>query len=274
MFRRTPALVLTALVATLPAAAAPATDCAAIEGVTRLLAPARVLLFGELHGTVESPLFVGEVACHALAAGHAVTVALELPQKDQAQLDAFLHRGGKAADRELLYSRFWRKGYQDGRSSVAMADLVERLRRLRAAGSLEVVLIDRPEAREGRDQAMAGKLVEVVAAAPEGMVIALTGNIHNRTVPGARWNDAYEPMGYLLGQMLPHTDLLSLDVAHTGGTAWVCLSGEPCQTQKLGGRGTRDSFAATVFETPDERGFHGSYEVGAIHASLPAAATP
>ena len=252
--------------------AAQAGDCAAIDGVDRLLAAKRVLLLGEIHGTAESPAFVGEVACHAVAAGLTVTVALELPQRDQLQVDTYLAKNGVAADRNSLYSAFWRKSYQDGRTSIAMADLLEGLRRLGTLGSLEVVLIDRPTARQGRDAVMATKLAEVVAAAPEGIVIALTGNMHNRTVPGAPWNAEYQPMGFLLAEMVPDLDLLALDVAHTGGTAWACLSNQPCQEQDLKGSGTRESRAATLFESPDEHGFHGRYEVGAIHASSPASA--
>ena len=42
-----------------------AASCEPIEGIQALLKPGRVLLLGELHGTVESPEFTREVACHA-----------------------------------------------------------------------------------------------------------------------------------------------------------------------------------------------------------------
>ena len=78
-------------------------------------------------------------------------------------------------------------------------------------------------------------------------------------------------MGYLLAKKLPDADLVSLNVAHKGGTAWVCLAGEPCKSQRLGGRGTLDAPAVILFDAP-QGGFDGRYEVGAIHASEPAAA--
>jgi hypothetical protein len=259
-------------IVTTPPLAAQVGDCAAIAGADSLLAPNRALLLGEIHGTVESPRFVGELACHAVAAGLAVTVALELPQRDQPLIDSYFAEDGDAAAQDTLYSAFWRKSYQDGRTSVAMAELAQRLRQLGTSGSVEVALIDRPEARQDRDAVMATKLAEVVSASPEGIVIALTGNMHSRTAPGAPWNAAYKPMGYLLAEMLPDLDLMALDVAHTGGTAWVCLSNQPCHEQELGGSGTRESSAATLFNSLDEHGFHGRYEVGAIHASPPATA--
>ncbi|MGV6492816.1 hypothetical protein ACTUVK_003020 [Stenotrophomonas rhizophila] len=92
-----------------------------------------LVLVGELHGTVETPALVGELACAAAADATPVTVALEMDPTEQARIDAYLASAGTAADRSaLLAGRFWTRTMQDGRSSVAMAALIERLRSLRS----------------------------------------------------------------------------------------------------------------------------------------------
>jgi hypothetical protein len=53
-------------------------------------------------------------------------VALELPQTDQPLLDKFF--ASQPPDLSLLHSSFWLKDYQDGRTSIAMADLIARLK--------------------------------------------------------------------------------------------------------------------------------------------------
>ena len=64
------------LMTTLFAAAAVTTPCPPIEGLEPLLAPGKILLLGELHGTEESPAFALDVACHAANTGLEVIVGL------------------------------------------------------------------------------------------------------------------------------------------------------------------------------------------------------
>jgi hypothetical protein len=52
---------------------------APIDGIDGLLAPARVVLLVELHGSMEIPAFLGEMVCHALAAKReAITATIVL----------------------------------------------------------------------------------------------------------------------------------------------------------------------------------------------------
>ena len=133
-----------------------ASPCNEIASIEAILEPGRILLLGEIHGTREAPAFVGDVVCHALAAGLEVTVALELPQEDQERLDAFLASRGTPKHLEEMYSSFWTKDYQDGRSSKAMSSLIASLARLHRGGKpVHLVLIDRPELGPLRDEAMA-----------------------------------------------------------------------------------------------------------------------
>lgn len=274
--RTWPAIVACVWVGAGALAAQPApASCAPIANADALLGEGRIVLVGEIHGTEQGPGFVGELACRALAAGLGVTVALELPQEDQARVDAFLGSAGGPDDFDKLWSDFWRRDYQDGRASHAMAGLIDGLREQRSAGRpVEVVFLDRPDLGPsgGRDAAMAKRLADAHQAHPKNLILALTGNWHNRTVTGAPWDPSYEPMGYRLTHLLPEARILALDMSHAGGSAWLCLSGEPCKVQQLRGKGKKGGpLAVTVYDAVDAKGFHGVYDVGSITASLPAA---
>ena len=166
--------------------------CRPIEGIQPLLNPGRVLLLGELHGTVESPAFALDVACHAARAGLPAIVGLELATGEQARVDAFLDSPGSEEDRAaLLAGPPWQSSYQDGRASHAMFNLIDGVRRLRLEKlPVRVVMFDAPTAGGGqqRDRNMARNLAEVIAGEPRAMTIVLTGNRHSRTTKGSARN--------------------------------------------------------------------------------------
>ena len=141
--------------------------CRPIAGLEPWLRPGAVLLLGEIHGTAQSPAFAGDAACRAARSGLPVVVALEQPVAGQQRVDTFLASdGGEHARRALLAGPFWQSGYQDGRASQAMLELIERVGRLRRSGSpARVVLFDTGAAQGGpaRDRGMAERLAELVA---------------------------------------------------------------------------------------------------------------
>jgi len=57
-----------------------------------------------------------------------------------------------------------------------------------------------PPGGHDRDWALAQNLKAAVEAAPQDVVIALTGNLHTRVVKGFGDRPAFEPMGYDLKQ--------------------------------------------------------------------------
>jgi hypothetical protein len=260
------------------AQAAPPRACRAIRGIEPLLKPGAVVLLGEMHGTNESPAFVVDTVCHALQAGLQVSVGLEIPREEETRVAAFLESQGSAADREaLLAGPFWQSPYQDGRRSEAMVGLLERLRRFRQdGGKVRVVLLDIAtfSSPQERDQAMAARMKEAIGGSPKDLFLALTGNVHSRTVRGTPWNAEYEPFGYLLAQSGPQPT--ALDVSHTGGTAWNCPGDKPedCRILPLRGRGQGQAPEVALGVTVDASGHHGRYHVGALTASTPAVARP
>lgn len=267
--RRAPALLGPAL-ALLCAAAAPALECAAPRGGDALIRAGSILLLGELHGTAEAPAVVGELACAALQASLPVAVALEIPYAEQAGIDRFV--AGETDRDALLAGPFWQRDYQDGRSSRAMADLLARLRALRReAPHLRVAAIDRPQPPAQRDAAMAARIDELAAATPEGLVISLTGNLHNRLTRGNRWNPDYLPMGYQLRQLRPAAPIRAIDLEHQGGTAWICQSSSAAECGERPLRGVEPREPGLQLYPPTADGpFTGALHLGPITASPPA----
>jgi hypothetical protein len=257
------------VVAPLDARAA-APTCAGVDGVDQLLAPGIVVLVGEVHGTAQSPAFVSALACNAVGAGFPVTVALEIPVDEAARVDAFLASGGAEADRAaLIDGPFWAPGVADGRSSVAMVDLLDDVRVARAGGTpIDVTLLDSPSS--DRDAAMAARVADAAAASPDGIVIALTGNAHTPVQPVPAADQPVAPMGQQVTGLLGADRVVALDVTYSGGTAWVCA--DACGETTLQGSGPPDpAFTLSLHLDDTSSGFHGEYSVGPLTASPPAA---
>jgi hypothetical protein len=253
-----------------------ALSCRNIEGLDPLLVPGAVLLLGELHGTEQSPAFLANVVCLGLQAGHPVTVALEIPREERDRIETFLTSQGAESDRAaVLDSPFWGSEYQDGRRSAAMLSLLDEMRRLRREGRpLRVKLIDRmerPTERGARDRWMGEALAEAVEDAPDGVMVALTGNIHTKVGRGTPWDSQFEPAGFVLANRKPGVRLTALDVSYRDGTAWFCTTAEPSSCQVRSVRGSANAQTGRVVLHPEmTNGYHGLYEVGSLTASLPA----
>jgi len=265
-----------ALLAAVPAAKPPV--CREAPGLDPLLASGTTLLLGEMHGTVESPAFAANAVCRALRAGHGVTLGLEIPREEEPRFTDYLASEGTEKDRAaLLATPFWSEA-PDGRSSRAMLALVDEVRRFKKEGRpVRLVLFDqRPPGSahpdgQVRDRAMADRLRAAVRESPKDVLVVLTGNIHARTVPGVPWDKEFQMMGFLLSQDFPGSRLVALDVAYSGGAAWVCMDGE-CRAHTLKGPGSAGAVGGVALREggADERGFHGRYDVGTLSPSEPA----
>ncbi len=81
-------------------------------------------------------------------------------------------------------------------------------------------------------------------------------------------------MGYVLKRGRPDLDLVSLDVSHSGGSAWLCTSDGGCGIRSLSGRGEGDEVSVEVHDEIQPHGHHGRYHVGTLHGSPPAIGVP
>jgi hypothetical protein len=251
-----------------------------------VLAPRAVVLLGELHGTREIPALVGTLACHA-ASTAPVVVALEVPREEQPALDAYLDSNGDTEAREALtQGTFWRRPYQDGRSSRAVVELVERLRvwRQRDGLPLSVLAYDVPGQGNARSGALARRLLWGRKRTPEATLLVLVGNVQARVVRGVEWDAELRPLGWhLTREGLP---VKALDARFRGGTAWTCRltpdGSIPCGEAPaipprgmVGERGMAYQGARPFVQLLDaegREGYHGVFYVGSLYASPPAVA--
>jgi hypothetical protein len=179
-----------------------------------------LLLFGEMHGSVETPALISAVTC-SLARSHAVAVGLEIPSAEQGRIDVYLaSRGTKSDKLALTQSDFWRRDW-DGRSSVAMFRLIDDIRALKARGaSVDVFAFDdQPGTSLERNQAIAEGIRRYRVLHPDVRIVALMGNVHASQAPMAVKDKTIVPSGMLLADFKP----VSVLVAYPDGTIWACL---------------------------------------------------
>ncbi len=220
-------------------------------------------MLGEMHGTEEAPAFVNDIACNALASNLKVTVALELPNREDDYLREYLKSGGDLkAKVDFLTAPFWAQDYQDGRASTAMLQLIDDIRLLQKAGyDVDILFMDDPWAGLARDEIMATRLLKKILSNPDRLFISLTGNLHNR-LEGAR-------MGWFIKEEISTERIFSLNQRYQSGTAWVCMGNGGCGVHELTGDGSGD--VAVVLEEDYRAGaYSGYYETKAIRAAPPA----
>lgn len=187
----------------------------------------RLLLLGEMHGTREIPRLVAHVVTHYAADGP-VLLGLEIPGSGQADLRRYLDSAGTPADRAaLLATPFWQvSGDQhDGRRSHDMVDLIDHVRRLRAAGRDVSLLAFDAEPRpsldsDTRDRIMAARVRAAFNALPRGRLLVLTGNVHAKLFrPDYAPPEMQTPMGHWLADLAPW----SVDIQGMRGAFWACM---------------------------------------------------
>lgn len=186
-----------------------------------LIANARVVWLGEMHGTNEAPLlFLGLVR---LVARHETppVVALEIPFRDQAAIDDYM----KTGDETILKSRtFFSWKAKDGRSSYAMAKLLLALRTERIE---RIVCFDPAPAIESgqdRDEKMATRLAQCAGQYPKAKIVVLSGGVHSSVTKGPSWDPSYRPAAFELSKTIGPVATFNLRYEH--GTIWAIIGSD------------------------------------------------
>lgn len=208
----------------------------AIEQVVCQTAGKRLVVIGENHGSKEIPAFVAALV-KATGASRPIRVGLEWPAWMHDYVAAYLASKGTLNDREaLLRMGYWK--WPDGRSSVAMIDLLDSIRVLRQQGrDIQVFLMEPnvptdPEALKAspliiKENGMTKALRAAVEEAPsKALVIALMGNFHSSYKK--RENP---PQPSVLQRVVDQHPLYVL-VTTAEGTIWNCA--ETCGVHPLG----------------------------------------
>lgn len=190
---------------------------------------AHYIVFGELHGSAETPAAVGEIVCALAERNKPLLVAVELD--DNAGLQrAWSEPQSRFAAAALQAMPEW-KMRNDGVTSQAMLNLLVALHALKDAGrKIHVVAFNdtalaastRFKDLPGQGPHEAGQAENIRAAdaaQPYDRVLVLVGNYHARKRPIAPGGVSYEPMAMRLADP---ARIVSVNVANSGGQVWSC----------------------------------------------------
>ena len=164
--------------------------CDPINGAQNIISTdqPQILVFGEVHGTKESPEFIGDVVCHIIASGQFVTLAIEFSNTDYLDVQKYLDSESVSAESELLTQPYWIGGNQDGKRSLAMFDLLKDVKSYRAkTKKVDVIGFDidheefekvrrqpRRYIEDFREKTMANNLLTYANANSERRIVVLT----------------------------------------------------------------------------------------------------
>jgi hypothetical protein len=260
----------------------------------------RFVIFGELHGTAESPRLVGQVAAMLAAQGQRVLVAIEHDAQRDAALQTLWAEPHEGFAERLLSATRW-AGRQDGVASVAMRDMLQFLHAKRSQGAAISVTafngfrddaqhsrLQTPGSQTGHERAQAENIAAAAERGRYDIVLVLVGSLHARRAMLQLGDFRVLPMAMHLSS---RGSIVSLQMISGGGSSWICtdragarpIAGETVGPEPLycGAQVVRDRGLVTgapmialgpVPGHRDEspRAFDGYYWVGPVTASPPA----
>ncbi len=191
----------------------------------------KYVVFGELHGTRESPLLVAELATKLAAQGKRVLVGVEHEARFNTELQSAWI--GSPTDFATRLKTLGWAGQQDGRASEAMFDMLTMLQKEKHAGSpLSIVAfnsfkddaqklrLETPGSQNGHEMAQAENISDAAKSAKYDHVLVLVGNIHAQTAELLLPNFSLQPM---VMHLQKSGKVVSLNMVYSGGSAWNCL---------------------------------------------------
>lgn len=236
--RRHLAVAFAALaIASIPRAAA-ATECELPEGWDSVAeSGAHFVVFGEMHGTAQSPRFVGETICALAAKGERVLLGIEMEATADAALQEIWRDSDEGFAERLVRDMPGWAGRNDGVASRDMLAMLARLHTLRSNGAqIDVVAFngfrDATQRKHFEDlpgqgpheAAQADNILTASKARSYVHVILLVGSMHARGAPVQFQGKTYRPMRTYLDP----NDTISLRMTYAGGEAWNCqITGQP-----------------------------------------------
>ncbi|WP_394200306.1 hypothetical protein [Shewanella waksmanii] len=224
--------------------------------ITRIIANTdEVILVGEYHGTQESPKLFFDIVCNSIkVSSQKLTVAIELIDGD-----ITLNGDNKSLAEDIENSTIWMEQH-DGKTSVAMFELLLKLNQLVREDKVNVIFFDSD--KQERDLEMAKNIKESLLS--NTLVIALTGNRHNKIKHGNSWDLESKNMGAYLAEM--GVNLSSINLLVNGGSAWVCKPN--CTNHDLKPINLDDK--QEVFQAGSESRYQYHWKIGAVSSSEPA----
>ena len=221
-----------------------------VAPAAELAKPGTVLVIGELHGTAEIPTFTGKLVS-SLSKHHQIVVGLE-QQEDTENLPC---------GRTGAFPSSWRD-IQDGRSSIAMWQLICELETKRSGKRVKIVFLDRRTESAPKFDPVAAATFIAKFRDRRAIGIVLAGNAHAKNT-----SDSFAGLLRKNGTKVVTATVSS---ANVDATAWQCRS-DGCGV-KTGGSNLclASSKEAEWIKSPDPRWDY-CLLLPKLTASLPAA---
>jgi len=228
----------------------------------KLLTPGNILLFGEMHGTKQMPEHFYDVICTASESDTQVNIGIEVPFELTKDIQKFINTSNHSdIDLEFLKHTFWSGEYQDGRASQAMFELMHKIRILNLTNNnIQIFTFDHNTPNK-RDKLMASTFISNINT--NKLTLALSGNIHSRTVHGRPWDKEEKNMGAFIKENYINTH--SIYFSYSSGDAWVCMPN--CGVHSLGEKQTNVSKNFTKNEGAKHHMWN--WTIGNVEASIP-----
>lgn len=225
----------------------------------------KVLVVGEMHGTEEVPTLVLKMIRQLHQSGQPLTVGLEIPSDHQQVVESFLKKGDFSRLLQLEYFQ-----YPDGRTSVAMGQLIRGLRDLK---DIRVICFDidsKLSSSINRDSVMG---VNLSKGYQDGYLVMLTGNLHANLKEGY-WRPNFKSAVYHFSKLRKLDDqLLSLNTYFGSGTIWNCMQ-DGCKEREVQDnsslkKGIKYRNFIAVYDAALAGGYHGVLYIDRVTASPP-----
>jgi hypothetical protein len=227
------------------------------DGISQLFKSNNILLFGEMHGTKETPERFYDVVCNASQTGLKIKIGLEMPFSMTDELEKF---SNFKSIKKLLKTEFWSSKQQSGRTSISMLTLLNSVNNLGLNNdNVSTFFFDHSTVK--REQLMAQNIIEKIER--DALMIILTGNIHSRITHGRPWDKLAKNMGALIKEK--HSTTTSIFMSYSGGNGWVCMP--ECGVHEFG---SYPYDANNVFKKNIDNHHHWEWNIGKVTASRPA----
>lgn len=233
---------------------------------TNFLTDKKVIVIGEMHGTKEVPSFVLQLIKHLKKSQKSLTVGLEIPSNYQDDMNDFMRNGDFERLKKLDYFK-----YPDGRSSIAVGQLMRGLRELEGVKIICFDIDVNSKAETNKDSLMGMNLIKSYR---DGCMVVLTGNLHANLKEGY-WRPNFKSATYYFNKGKEFNDkLISLNTYYGGGTIWNCMQ-DGCKERNAGSNGgdLKQTYGLTnfigIYESVHASGYSGFIYWDSVTASGP-----
>lgn len=170
-----------------------------------------VIILGEIHGTAEGPEFFLDLIDAAIRTSGKPVVGLELPRVDRVDLCDPLSRNV-----QVLETAMWIRPFQDGRTSVAMHDLLCRLFEMQYDNLLDIIFLENQNDVD----------INTIRFAIEGVIKELENNDRDIYILMGNYHSRVGSHVSSFAQVLSDNgiDVLSLTVTALRANIWACAS--------------------------------------------------